>query len=105
MPELKENYWVIPIQDSALFSKIRTPDWASHAATEMVKEWFGGDVELEREAHIRSGQFKNSTEWSVQGVLIPARVILKGKVTNVDQETAEKIACYIAGRIDKVDYC
>lgn len=33
------GYWDVRIRDPRLFTKIRTPDWASHAATQMAKEW------------------------------------------------------------------
>ena len=33
------GYWDVRIRDPSMFTKIRTPDWSSHAATEMAKEW------------------------------------------------------------------
>ncbi len=33
------GYWEIRIRDPTPFTRIRTPDWASYAATQMAKEW------------------------------------------------------------------
>jgi hypothetical protein len=33
------GYWEVRIRNPKLFTKIRTPDWSSHAATIIAKKW------------------------------------------------------------------
>lgn len=125
------GYWDIRIRDPREFTTIRTPNWASHAATEMTKEWIisaANDFSIaphlipdqqlegitlvraessrgqddEGEAHARQGKLPNG-QWVTQSILIPKLVNINGTVMDIPDVIASQIACYIAGRLDKSD--
>lgn len=123
------GYWDIRIRNPNLCKKIRTPDWSSHAATKMAKQWiiaasrdFQKDPHLiedaslnnlrfirgetgklnNEEAHARQGQLKNN-KWVTQSILIPKTIIYNGTTLDIPDEIAHEIACYIANRLDSGD--
>lgn len=104
------DYWDVRIRDPRQFETFRTPDWATHAATVMAKEWIIArqigysrpdqvprqlvdEFPFEGEVHARQAKYRNSNRWATQSVLIPMDL--------VEQSIAPQLACYIANRLDK----
>lgn len=121
------GYWAVRIRDPWIFTRIRTPDWASHAATVMTKEWLASaeqephllpdsafahielirgstakDKSREGQAHTRQGQMSTG-KWVTQSVLIPQLARINKDIIDIPDHQAHDIACYIATRLDSSD--
>jgi hypothetical protein len=115
MPEPEEGtrYWSVRLRDPNNFVQIRTPDWASLAATKMAQEWILEDASSiipspvsldidfdDLEVHARQGK-KQDGSWETQSVLVPRVVLLNRRSIKVPQGIAFEIACYISSRLDR----
>lgn len=59
--EETDDYVHVRFRDPDDFDTIRTPDWAENAASDVVEG-----------AEVRTGKLKDSDDWLVESVLIPA---------------------------------
>ncbi|MFC7081778.1 hypothetical protein [Halorussus caseinilyticus] len=59
--EETDDYVHVRFRDPDDFDTIRTPDWAENAASDVAEG-----------AEVRTGKLKDSDDWRVESVLIPA---------------------------------
>lgn len=127
MPQSGEEwfgFWEYRIRQPDMFVQIRTPQWSSHAATMMAKQWIIGQVENIRphdvpkeelariqfyrqstrhgsvQAHVREGRLPNG-EWETQSILIPQYAFVDGELVNISEDIGHDLACYISKRLDR----
>lgn len=77
--DLEEDYYHVRFRDPGDFDQIRTPEWATAAASDVAEG-----------AKVRMGKRRGGDDWVVQSVLVPKRL---GKAAARDSagEILEKI--------------
>jgi hypothetical protein len=78
--EETDDYVHVRFRDPDEFDTIRTPDWAENAASDVAEG-----------AEVRTGKLKDSDDWLVESVLIPA---------GTDHDEAESEAEEIVEKIE-----
>jgi hypothetical protein len=78
--EETDDYIHVRFRDPDDFDTIRTPDWAENAASDVAEG-----------AEVRTGKLKDSDDWLVESVLIPA---------GTDHDEAEREAEEIVEKIE-----
>lgn len=89
---LEKNFYHARFRDPNLFTIVRTPTWASHAANVMAADEFGYNG---NDILVRVGQLPVGS-WAIQAILLPAK--------NFDETMAREIAQHIFNHLDKKRY-